>query len=776
MVILPSWKGKNTNWSLTIELRPGRPDSRKCGFDFSAAMDFKGEAQLTLNRTEDTWQTITMPYTCPEGATYFDIFYTVNTFGSFAGNTWLDNVAVYAETTEDDPNPIPVFSPADGTMGWSDELTLQWPQDPNASCYQVYLGTDRDPVDQAYVSFLPGDLNQDTTVDLDDLTILAAQWISDALPISGPIADTNGDRRVNFTDFAVIAEHFNQSTVPPSTWQGTVYQPRLSVHLPAMNQDYYWRVDCSVNGQMQKGETLQFRCEDYLDYKIATPQHIYYIENTALTRSRQVLFQSLQGIVARERPALFIRNNSNALWLDDLALRYGISHTSIAAICGSATPLAWALDHYADYYEGYILCDAYNDPSSLTAAISLAAALPNAVVVDVTDESLMTVRGKIKLADVRGMDEKWVWDNYQDSFTKKAIFVQRDDINTHGAYLRDFPIALGALTWWHSSLTDTEAVFDAFRRSIPCYGWDSAVRPGEDAAVTFHSQHSMYTAVTDWMLNLSLYAGMASRRPEIQFTQPCSDTVYTPEDNVHTVAFCMSDMDNTNTVFSADGWAKHADRYGNSHRGQFAMGWGMPPIMMKIGPTVMKWWYDNATEKDCFIGYCSGLDYFHPSQFPDLDIHMSHLDKYLRKADLSTLCIIDNTNGGLLTAETYPVGYQYAALESLHGFFLAYDQYKGKILWFDGKPMVTARYALWNSSSRQGVSSNGQELAASINALPADPYSEEGYTFVIVHAWSYGWDEVADCIEHLNPTVRVVTPNELIEQLYLHHVGSRTSN
>ncbi|MBN1124052.1 MAG: hypothetical protein JXA82_03530, partial [Sedimentisphaerales bacterium] len=89
----------------------GQPQMR---LRFFGSDGFKGEAQLTLNRTEGTWQTITMPYTCPEGATYFDIFYTVNTFGSFTGDTWLDNVAVYAETTEDDPNPTPVFSPADG--------------------------------------------------------------------------------------------------------------------------------------------------------------------------------------------------------------------------------------------------------------------------------------------------------------------------------------------------------------------------------------------------------------------------------------------------------------------------------------------------------------------------------------------------------------------------------------------------------------------------------------------------------------------------------------
>ena len=735
---------------------------------------FLGELQRTLDRTNGEWFTIDpMEMIAPEGAVAVDIVFTINVFGSFTGDVSVDNVAVYSSTVEPPPDPNQTLFPTDGTMGLSDELTLQWPLDANASSYQVYLGTDRDLVDQARVVFLPGDLNQDTKVNLDDFSILASQWLSASFPIPGPVADINGDQNVNVTDLETLAFYFTDRTVPPAEWKGTIYQRQLSVSLPAMNQDYYWRVDPYVNGQSQKGATRQFNCDDYLDYGIPVPQHIYYIENSALTRTQQVLCQSLQGLIARQRPELFIRNNSNTLWLNDLTLRYGISNTAVAAVSGGiGNSLDWALDHYAGFYNGYILCDAYNDPPSLTAAVSLAAALPDAIVVDVADESFMTSRGKTKLADMRGLDEKWVWDHYQESFTKKAIFVQRDDITTHGAYLRDLPIAIHGLTWWYPSLTETETVFAAFRRNIPCFGWDSAVRPGEGAAVKFHSQHSMYTAVTDWMLNLSLYAGMASLEPKIQYTQPCSDNVYTPEENVHYVAFCMSDMDNVNTVFSADGWAQNAGRYGNSHRGQFAMGWGMAPIMMKIGPTVMKWWYDNATEKDCFIGYCSGLDYCNPSQFPDIDIQMSHLDKYLRQADLRTMCIIDNVDvGGTLTTETYPVGYQYAALKSLRGFFLAYDEYHGKILWFNGKPMVTGRYCLWNSTSREGISSNGQELAASINALPTDPHSEDGYTFVIVHAWSYGWDEVAACIDQLNNNVRVVTPNELIEQLYLHHVA-----
>ena len=758
---------------MTSEGAAGKPQAR-LRFHQSGTGIFKGEAQRDLSLTDGKWETITLSMTCPPEGDIVDLFYTVNTFGSFTGYAWLDNVRLYPEI---EVNELP-YHPKDGSRGWSDELILRWPETSGAAAYLVYTGTDYDEVDSASLPVIPGDFSFNAKVDLVDFSLVAKQWLLDDLPEKAPIADLNSDQVVDILDLQTIATYFLHTDQVPTEFKSPSYQNRLKVRMPSSNQEYYWRVDALVNGQVEKGVTMQFQCEDYLDYGIQPPKTIYYISDSDLSRTEKVTFQSLQGLLARTRPELFIRTNSNAVWLSDMDYNYSwISQRSISSYASQAgkSPIEWTLSNYSGSYDYYLVCDAYNDPHSLTAAVSAAAALDRTIIVDISDIDLMSGLGKTMYADVRGVDEKFVWDYFkdQDIFTKKAIFVQRDDINTHGPNLRDLPIAIRALSWWHSSQSYTEEVFSVYEKNIPCYGWDSPVMSGEGGAVRYHSEHSMYTVVTDWSINLSTYAGMASYEPKITFSQPCSDNVYTPEDNVHYVCFCISDMDNANTIFDGSGWAQNSNRYASPHRGKFAMGWGMPPAMAKLGPSVLKWWYRRATENDCFIGYCSGMDYFNPSHFPDLDIHTSHLAKYLKECDMKTMLIIDGVLPEKnLTQDYYETAKWFTDIDQLRGlFYLEYVRYAphgGKIFWFDGKPMVTARFDFRDNAFYSAVRVTPEDLANSINAMPTNPYDDSGYSFVTVHAWSRGWNEVAECVELLNDNVRVVTPNEMIEQLYLH--------
>ena len=530
--------------------------------------------------------------------------------------------------------------------------------------------------------------------------------------------------------------------------------------------------------QLASGRKLRLERQserrDYLEYGIPVPQKIYYVQEADLTRTQKVLFQSLQGLIARTRPELFIANPGNSMWLQDLS-SYGVALQPVkSAWTGGA--LEWALDTYRTRYRSYILCDAIQYPDSLTSAVALAAALQDSLVVDASDEIFMKSRNVPLLLDVRGKNDLWVFNNYRNSLNKNAIFVQTNDISQQGAYLRDLPITIRALTWWNPSSSDSDTVFGWLFPNVPVHGWDDPAAPGELGAVMYHSQNNLWTAADNWMLNLSTYAGMASLQPGIEFHQPVSDNSYAPEDNVHYVAFCLSDMDNLNALYDMS-FAQGLDRYASPYRGTFPMGWGMAPAMVQLGPTVMRWWYDHATKQDGFIGYSSGLDYFYPSHYPALDQHLSVLDRYLVKADLNALCILDSLWPKDMTYANYrEIGEQYAEMHSLRGFFYAdvngnYARYHGKILWFNGKPMVTCRYTLWNESQYKGISSTGLELANSINSLPANPSSESGYSFVIVHAWTHGMNEVGTCVNNLHPNVRVVTPVELIEQLYLHKLA-----
>ena len=110
------------------------------------------------------------------------------------------------------------------------------------------------------------------------------------------------------------------------------------------------------------------------------------------------------------------------------------------------------------------------------------------------------------------------------------------------------------------------------------------------------------------------------------------------------------------------------------------------------------------------------------------------------------------------------------------GFYMDYSNYagmKGKMRFANGKPIVSARYQLWNGMP--GCSP--EEVAAAVNALPADPKNPDSYVFVIVHAWSglngsgeftQGGNTMAAVerlVEQLDENTRLVSPAQFMERI-----------
>lgn len=606
-------------------------------------------------------------------------------------------------------------NPAHGSVGLSTDVTLSWQGHPAASSYQIYWGTNHEAVLQANSSTNRGDRTRGRV-----------------LPI------------------------FEAITTTPQ------YQPELE-----NEQDYYWRVDQMVQGQVYQGDVWSFNCADYLDYQIPAPEVIYYIERRNLSTTQFNMVASLQGLVARTRPEIFITHDFATTWFNDFS-SYGIPKHH----AGSISSL---LARYRSHFNSYILCDRALDPPSVTAAFALAAVSPDSIVVDVTDLSLMQGRGDgiPMLADMRGKNDQWVWQRHANSFSKRALFLESHT----GKGLRDLPITIGGLTWWNEDRYKTQAVLDAMLPNIPAHAFFNPTRTSELSSVRYHSENSIWNCVDEMQSNLTMFTAFSSLEPKIEMRQPVSDNKYPKKDKVHFVSFCMSDMDNINVMFDVRNWAHQKNRYGSPLRGQIPMGWGMPLALRQLGPTVMKWWLDNATENDGFIAYGSGLDYVYPSKFPHWNLHLHHVNHYLGESDIRALCILDYFHPQQLTYYNYKhIGEQYAALDNLDGFFMAdvngdYARNKGKILWFKNKPMITCRFTLWNSGQYRGVSQTPADLAASINRLPANPSSEYGYSFVIVHAWSYGLSQINECIQLLDKDVEVVTPYEMIQQVYHHNVN-----
>ena len=71
-----------------------------------------------------------------------------------------------------------------------------------ASIADVYLDN------ISLMAVIPGDIDYDGCVRLDDLAVLVEAWLQDQ---SGLAADLDGSGRVDLKDFAIYAEYFIQS-------------------------------------------------------------------------------------------------------------------------------------------------------------------------------------------------------------------------------------------------------------------------------------------------------------------------------------------------------------------------------------------------------------------------------------------------------------------------------------------------------------------------------------------------------------------------------------
>ena len=102
-----------------------------------------------------------------------------------------------------------------------------------------------------------------------------------------------------------------------------------------------------------------------------------------------------------------------------------------------------------------------------------------------------------------------------------------------------------------------------------------------------------------------------------------------------------------------------------------------------------------------------------------------------------------------------------------------YAGLKDRTRFVDGKPIVSAKYRLWNN--RQG--SSPEEIAAAVNALPTDPKNPDSYAFIIVHAWS-GLNSSGDFIvggntmaaveklvNGLDGNTHLVSPSQFMERI-----------
>ncbi|UCE46999.1 MAG: hypothetical protein JSW47_15480, partial [Phycisphaerales bacterium] len=289
-------------------------------------------------------------------------------------------------------------------------------------------------------------------------------------------------------------------------------------------ETYYWRIDevtCNKRKAPRKGKVWKFEVSPI-------PKNIYAfnMNSKSFSESERLLMTSIMGVVAKGSPEVYLVTNPSDLnhnpkfWLDELQRKFPDVET-----IWKNDP-AWYLNQYKDrFIKGYILYDS----ASLNAATSLAG-IYSAVIVDASTESYAAAGRLIKIRDVRGRTDDWVYANYASKLNKACLF----NHNVHRTHhLRDYAIYKNAFMCWEAS----EAYWANQNDHTQVFGqWVDEMQ-----FFARCSRHNLLGVAADW-----LQCGSATSQwkvPIVKQRTHISRHIRTIPGR-HYVAFVMSDGDN----------------------------------------------------------------------------------------------------------------------------------------------------------------------------------------------------------------------------------------
>ncbi len=476
---------------------------------------------------------------------------------------------------------------------------------------------------------------------------------------------------------------------------------------------------------------------------------LWVVSRASLSPAEKVLVLTLQGIIARNRPGLWIDASGWEGFNTDLADRHGIIfHPAPAGVQA-------LLDAFRSAVDGYVLYDMTDE--SKTVAASLAGPW-KAVAVDSSLEEVAKAAGLPMLLDARGRDAAWCHQQYKPIFATDILASPTNDAQFSG-YLLDFAAARSAFVF-HGKNDEftTSVVADAGGAPI-VYGWG----PDEHDLVWRVSLGGGGVVGGDWSSNLSTLSLV--REPVLK--QPGTPVTVPPvEDGTHYVAFVISDGDNLHflqNTFNTENW------FADPKRGTFPMTWEMTPSAAETTPSIMAWYYANASPLDTFIAPPSGIAYSFPCYNPSMGAFVDQTVSAMVKADQRLVTIMDDANG-MEGVDQYLDRPEIAG--ALYKDYRGYNDHKGAVRFHNNKAAMAYRYMIWHTG-REVDTPPG--LAKALNQAPANPRHDAGsYSLVAIHAWSEWFDSpmgkgaysaAAWTISMLQPHVRVVSAEEILGHL-----------
>lgn len=521
--------------------------------------------------------------------------------------------------------------------------------------------------------------------------------------------------------------------------------------------------------------------------------------------AEHMMVQSLAGLAAqavnegRGDELVYVNLWDNAdydLWRTRLLAHIGIEDQ------GGFTP--WKLvERYAgqgivkgyilyswDFSEGDMTTRRKDSDESCNVATSLAGLL-GGIIVSEGQESQAKALGLECLADVRGKTEQWLFDHHMEQLNPKYVLLQDPAVPNN----RAIAIAHRIITVYGLE-EPTEQVYQALESPALVFGWNDGHREGE--AVSQLSKYGHLIAPSNWSLNLPVLSLMGKGEAVAPFRR-FDPVAIDFEDRSPSVAFYMSDGDNVQWMLGS--FVQNRNYWGARLNGAYPLGWGIPfADLMQVGTEPYRYLQETQPENTSMVlmpGYFfpdelgAALD--KKQRLEILKKHSARIEHYLKSAGTGIFSFLCMDYDSPAAQEAYAVFAR--EIPSLTGMlvidYAPYEEGNGRVFWVPNAegidiPVISAKYSLWANQNHER-SGTPTKIARLINEDAAAARKEQKpfYAWTIIHAWSgfhenWAADENEEsgpygregtkagvapaywCVKRLDPSVRLITPDELV--------------
>jgi len=502
------------------------------------------------------------------------------------------------------------------------------------------------------------------------------------------------------------------------------------------------------------------------DYELSDEITVISLGELSLSQRHTIIF--LQGLVAREKPSIFIDYGS-------ASHKYALAEMEKAGYTLSRTDdegNPWKFESiikkFSSYIKdsGYILYKTTENHGQLNTATNLATIYGWLPVTPDLEEAVISL-GLTKKEDISDdeIDLKYLedfYDEHKDSFRKTALV----HLYHYASGMRDFAIQQNIFTVYIEDSDFTGRLFrDRIMRELTpssiIFGWcqyeikftQSASRFGHTVIPSDHSY------------NLSILSCFDATEEEFSTTIP-ENVELDPEK--HYVSIVYSDGDNAQWI--QNGFSEY--HTWQSYNSDVPVSWTFCPLLTEISEVDIKRTLEIAGDTTFITGPTGGgySRIMHMSS-DELEAFSDYTASVMKESGLGIMTLLDTIKGSeksFFKSMEKRLSY-FSRYDNIEGGILQldpdnYSGGKGRVIFSNDKPFICVGFSLWHPSGNADEVTETwlKEQADIINAKKADINTINGYTVINVHPWTVGPDDLLYFVNQLGDNIEVVGIDELL--------------